>query len=195
MTAGGPGDRPLTGVTVVVTRPIDQADALADLLAGAGALPIVMPLIELVDVASADEVAAAIGPLGADDWVVVASAHAASRVRGALTSSPARVAAVGATTARSLPRTDLVAEQQSAEGLVAVFPTAGGAGGAGGAGPAGRAPMARPPWSRGCRRVAGRSPGSTPTGRGRSARPPPSNSRSCELTRWCSPAERRPNPG
>ena len=138
MTAGGPGDRPLTGVTVVVTRPIDQADALADLLAGAGALPIVMPLIELVDVASADEVAAAIGPLGADDWVVVASAHAASRVRGALTSSPARVAAVGATTARSLPRTDLVAEQQNAEGLVAVFPIAGDAGDVGGAGRAGR---------------------------------------------------------
>ena len=126
MTAGAPGDRPLTGVTVVVTRPIDQADALADLLAGAGALPIVMPLIELVDVASADEVAAAIGPLGADDWVVVASAHAASRVRGALTSSPARVAAVGATTARSLPRTDLVAEQRLSQPTTTVARPDGG---------------------------------------------------------------------
>ena len=47
-------------------------------------------------------------PLGADDWVVVASVHAARRVAVALAASPARVAAVGATTAAALPRVDLV---------------------------------------------------------------------------------------
>ncbi|MFN8024208.1 MAG: uroporphyrinogen-III synthase [Acidimicrobiales bacterium] len=122
-------DGPLAGVTVVVTRPIEQADALADLLVAQGATPVVMPLIELVDVASPDQVRAAVAGLGADDWVVVASAHAASRVRDVLTGSPARVAAVGATTARSLPRTDLVAERQSAEGLVEVFAPAPASGG------------------------------------------------------------------
>ena len=115
---------PLAGVTVVVTRPVDQADTLAELLAARGARPVVVPLIELADVATGAEVTAALAPLTGDDWVVVASAHAASRVRDALAGCPARVAAVGATTARSLPRTDLVAERQSAEGLVAVFPAA-----------------------------------------------------------------------
>ena len=42
-------DRPLAGRAVVVTRPVEQAAVLADLLAARGALPIVMPLIELVD--------------------------------------------------------------------------------------------------------------------------------------------------
>lgn len=128
--AVGPVDpaspRPLEGVTVVITRPVDQAQVLADLLHARGARTVVMPLIELVDVAPADEVAAAVAELTPDDWVVVASAHAATRVRAALAACPAQVAAVGATTATALPRTDLVAERQSAEGLVAVFPPGSG---------------------------------------------------------------------
>lgn len=120
------GERPLEGVTVVITRPIDQAGVLADLLAARGAVPVVMPLIELVDVASRDEVREAVAGLGPEDWVVVASAHAATRVRDALVAGRARVAAVGATTATALPRTDLVAQRQSAEGLVAVFPAGTG---------------------------------------------------------------------
>ncbi|CAB4570893.1 MAG: hypothetical protein F2534_12220 [Actinobacteria bacterium] len=117
-------DRPLEGHTVVITRPREQAQVLADLLSERGAIPVVMPLIELVDVATPDTIHAALDPLGEDDWVVVASAHAASRVAGPLATCAAKVAAVGSTTARSLPRTDLVAERQSAEGLVAVFPAA-----------------------------------------------------------------------
>ncbi len=125
--ATGPdGDRPLAGVTVVITRPVDQAGVLADLLAARGAHPLVVPLIELVDVAAPEVVAAAVSGLGPDDWVVVASAHAATRVRPALAATRARVAAVGATTATALPRVDLVAERQSAEGLVAVFPAGTG---------------------------------------------------------------------
>lgn len=115
-------DRPLAGRAVVITRPVEQAAVLADLLAARGALPIVMPLIELIDLAPPDEVASALAELGSDDWVVVASAHAATRVLAALDGCRAQVAAVGSTTARSLGRTDLVAERQSAEGLVAVFP-------------------------------------------------------------------------
>jgi uroporphyrinogen-III synthase len=126
--------RPLDGVTVVITRPVEQAHVLADLLHERGATTVVMPLIELVDVAPPDEIDAALAELGDDDWVVVASAHAASRVRGALEGAldpgsvpcAAKVAAVGTTTAASLPRTDLVAERQSAEGLVAIFPEGSG---------------------------------------------------------------------
>jgi uroporphyrinogen-III synthase len=122
----GTHDRPLEGRAVVITRPIDQAGVLAELLAARGAVPVVMPLIELVDVASAIEVTAALSRLAADDWVVVASAHAGSRVAPALAGCPARVAAVGSTTGVALPRVDLLAERQSAEGLVAVFPSGTG---------------------------------------------------------------------
>lgn len=122
----GPGRGPLHGLTVVVTRPVEQADALADLLRAAGATTIVMPLIDLVDVAADAQIDAAIGPLTATDWLVVASAHAARRVSPWLAGSPAQVAAVGSTTAAALPRTDLVASQQSASGLVAMFPAGTG---------------------------------------------------------------------
>ncbi len=118
--------RPLEGRTVVITRPIEQADVLAEMLAAHGAVPVVMPLIELVDVATVVEVIAALAPLDADDWVVVASAHAASRVSGVLADCPARVAVVGSTTGRALPQAALVAERQSAEGLVDVFPRGDG---------------------------------------------------------------------
>ncbi len=113
---------PLAGRTVVITRPRPQADDLARLVQAEGGLPLVMPLIELVDVATDAEVQAALAPLGRDDWVVATSVRAAERVAPALAGCPAKVAAVGATTARSLPRVDLVATEQSAAGLVAVFP-------------------------------------------------------------------------
>jgi uroporphyrinogen-III synthase len=126
-----PVSGPLAGRTVVVTRPVEGASELAELLEAAGAATVVMPLIEIVDVATADEVAAAIDRLVDGDWVVVASAHAARRVVGPLarrSAEPDRaglhVAAVGATTAAALGRTDLVAERQSADGLLAVFPAA-----------------------------------------------------------------------
>lgn len=122
----GPDDRPLAGLTVVITRPVDQAPALAALLEQVGAHPFVMPLIDLVDVATDDEVRRVLADLGAGDWVVATSARAARSVAAALAGCPARVAAVGATTAAALPRADLMAEQQSAEGLVAVFPPGDG---------------------------------------------------------------------
>ncbi len=127
---GGRSNRPLEGRTVVITRPIAQAGVLAEMLTDCGAVPVVMPLIELVDVATAAEVQVALVSLTADDWVVLASAHAASRVVDALHGCPARVAAVGSTTARTLRSADLVvdlvADVQSAEGLVKVFPRGGG---------------------------------------------------------------------
>lgn len=124
-----PDELGLAGLTVVVVRPLEQAGPLVGLLEAQGARTLVMPLTEVVDQASADEIAAAIAPLTADDWVIVASAHAARRLAGALATSSARVAAVGATTAASLPRVDLVPQGQSAAGLMEVFPAAPATGG------------------------------------------------------------------
>ncbi|CAN5569967.1 hypothetical protein BH10ACT3_BH10ACT3_20220 [soil metagenome] len=114
----------LAGWTVVVTRPLEQAGPLVELLQAAGAQALVMPLIEVVDAATADEIRAAVAPLGPNDWLVVASAQAARRLTEVLAGSPARVAAVGTATAAALPRVDLVPPVQSAAGLVAAFPTA-----------------------------------------------------------------------
>lgn len=118
---------PLAGRTVVVTRPVEGASELAELFEAAGARTVVMPLIEIVDVAAPAAVAAELDRLGAGDWLVVASAHAARRVTGLPgggLQAGVRIAAVGATTAAALPRADLVAERQSAEGLLEVFPSA-----------------------------------------------------------------------
>jgi uroporphyrinogen-III synthase len=115
---------------IVVTRPAGQAAVLADLLDAHGARTLVMPLIELVDVAGEESIAESLARLGPDDWVVVASAHAADRLADVLGSCRARIAAVGATTAAALTRRGrepaLVAERQSADGLVEVFPAGQG---------------------------------------------------------------------
>lgn len=114
----------LAGLTVVVARPLAQAGPLVSLLQARGARTIVMPLIEVFDHASPDQIAAAIAPLTADDWVIVASVHAAERVSSPLAESPAKIAAIGMTTAGSLPRVHLVPPVQSAAGLLQMFPAA-----------------------------------------------------------------------
>ncbi|MGE0140820.1 MAG: uroporphyrinogen-III synthase [Ilumatobacteraceae bacterium] len=117
-------DRGLAGLTVVVTRPAEQAGALVRLLEEQGARAVVMPLIELVDVAPADEIEAVVTGLGDTDWLVATSSRAARRVADAARRSPCRIAAVGRTTAAELPRVDLVPTDQSAVGLLGVFPAA-----------------------------------------------------------------------
>jgi len=81
---------------------------------------LVVPLIEIVD-ASPAALAPAMEGLGVHDWIVVASPNGAARVAPLLDGVSARVAAVGATTAATLGRVDLVPPQQSAEGLLQVF--------------------------------------------------------------------------
>ncbi|MBI5090658.1 MAG: uroporphyrinogen-III synthase [Actinobacteria bacterium] len=114
----------LDGLTVVVTRPADQAAALVRLLEERGAVPVVMPLIEVVDVASPAEIESAVAALTGSDWLVVTSLQAARRVAEAARRSACRIAAVGRTTAAQLPRVDLVPTDQSAAGLLGVFPPA-----------------------------------------------------------------------
>jgi len=117
------GDGPLRGVRVAVTRPVDQAQALVALLEATGADVVVVPLIEIVDV-DGGELAGAVADLGPHDWIVVASPNGANRVAPLLPGVTARRAAVGATTAATLGRVDLVPARQSAEGLLDEFPMA-----------------------------------------------------------------------
>ena len=131
-TGGGPGRHdptPLAHRRVVVVRADDGTSRLADQLTAAGAEVVVVPLVELVDVADPASIAAAIGALVDGDWVVVSSPRGAVRVAPALAAAAqVRVAAVGAATAAELPRVDLVPTRQSAAGLVAEFPPCTGPG-------------------------------------------------------------------
>jgi len=122
--------RPLAGLTVVVTRARAQAAALVSLLADAGAEILALPVIAVVDppdggVALRTEAARA----DTYDWVVLTSANAVERFIGLLRDGRAlgraRLAVIGAATARALSAyhlvADLVPEDESAAGLVAAM--------------------------------------------------------------------------
>ncbi len=105
--AAAPG--PLTGRTVVVTRPANQADALAETLALAGADVVRAPVIAIA--AEPFDVTAVIGPLGsgAFDWVAFTSQNGVTGFLAGLAGAnqadaprSVRLAAVGASTATAL---------------------------------------------------------------------------------------------
>lgn len=128
------GGGALTGRTVVVTRALRQAPALADQLSAVGAEVVVVPVIEVVDpsdggVALRDTVAS----LRAGDWLVVTSPNGAERVLAAAAAAGVGLAGGGASVATVGPGTsdvldaagvavDLVPERFVAEGLLEVFP-------------------------------------------------------------------------
>jgi uroporphyrinogen-III synthase len=114
---------PLAGRTIVITRSSEQSVELAELVASFDAVPVVVPLIEIIDDPRGMAELTALD-LAHLDWVVVTSPNGAQRVSSRLPPGAAKpqLAAVGATTAATLPRCELVAETQSAAGLLEVFP-------------------------------------------------------------------------
>jgi uroporphyrinogen-III synthase len=113
----------LTGRTIVITRAADQAEATTELVTSFGAIPIVVPLIKIVDEPTGMVQLAAL-ELDNVDWVVVTSPNGAQRLALRLDPEADRplLAAVGSTTAEALPHCDLAADAQSALGLLDVFP-------------------------------------------------------------------------
>ena len=119
----------LAGRTVVVTRAAEQADALAGILRERGALPVVVPLVEVVPVPAGRDALAVLTP--ADfQWLVVSSPNAAQAYLAVHSACPAHVAAVGRATADVFQASgltvDLVPAHQRATGLVAEFPAGPG---------------------------------------------------------------------
>jgi uroporphyrinogen-III synthase len=105
---------------VLITRPRDQAQPLADALTAQGFDIVIEPLIaveplsdEPIDVAGYD-------------CVIVTSPNGARELARRMTAVPVRIAAIGPGTASALTelglRADLVAEVHSQEGLVDAFP-------------------------------------------------------------------------
>ena len=119
----------LHGRRVVVTRSSTQAGSLAGLLEAAGAVPVVVPLIEQEVESVEAERLAALHP-HEFDWLVVTSPNGAQAYLAAHTVGPQGVAAVGATTAAALAEggvtATLVPHRQSAAGLLAEFDTGSG---------------------------------------------------------------------
>jgi uroporphyrinogen III methyltransferase / synthase len=130
VSAHGAADAPLAGRSVVVTRPADQAAALAAPLESLGADVLLMPVIEIVaplDWAPADD---AIERLDSYDWIVLTSVNGVDafderlRLHGLRIGdlSCSRVAAVGSATAARLRSSGvepaIVPDRFRAEGLV-----------------------------------------------------------------------------
>ena len=114
------GRRPLFGWRVLVTRAAAQAERFARAIAERGGEPLVVPLVGIAPPGPADLAAvhAAMGELGAYDWVVFTSANAVERfgqelaARGldARALGRAKLACVGQATAAALARAGLRAD-------------------------------------------------------------------------------------
>lgn len=121
--------RPLLGQTVLVTRPADQADSLAQPLRHLGAQVLIQPVIEIAPLEDWSEVDRTIESLGDFDYVVFCSHNGVQSFLGRVFDtgkdlrqlSGSKIAVVGEKTALSLAqyhiRADIVPENFRAESL------------------------------------------------------------------------------
>jgi uroporphyrinogen-III synthase len=118
----------LSGKRVLVTRSAEQAGELADLIRGAGGVPVLFPTIRLVPPDDTGPLDREIGRLASFDWVLFSSANAARFFREradrlGLSTWPAgpRAASVGPGTTRALEAlgvpVHLAAKTHTGEGL------------------------------------------------------------------------------
>jgi uroporphyrinogen III methyltransferase/synthase len=126
--------RPLSGRTVLITRPAGQGEELSALVAAHGGSSVHLPVIRIGPPDSWAPLDAAIDAADSFDWIVFASANGvrsfAERLRIAGRDvrhlGTARVAAIGPATAREAAAllgipSDLVPDDQRSEGIVAAL--------------------------------------------------------------------------
>ncbi|MEQ1873590.1 MAG: uroporphyrinogen-III synthase [Ilumatobacteraceae bacterium] len=120
----------LNGRRVVVTRALEQADELATLLQQFGAVPVVIPLIEIATEPAGAANLASVN-MADFDWLIITSPNGAAHVVDAHAgrAGATQVAAVGKSTADVLRaggiKVALVPAVQSAAGLLAEFSEVG----------------------------------------------------------------------
>lgn len=136
------GERPLTGKTVVVTRPAEQADELARPLENLGAEVLLVPTIRIVPVPLDDEIRAVVERLKEYRLVVFTSVNGVAEFLGRMSDCGRQPAALaGATVAAIGPRTaaalaargvnaGVVPEEFVAEGLLKALEATGAGRGA-----------------------------------------------------------------
>ncbi len=126
---------PLSGTTVVVTRPRGDADDLANALRAAGARVVPFPVVDIADPEDGGAaLEAAAGNLARYHWVAFTSANAVRRLLALVPDvralSGVRLASVGPATSAALAAhhlaPDLVAHRSSAAGLGEAFPVSAG---------------------------------------------------------------------
>ena len=69
-------NKPLTGIGIAITRPIDQAKKLSALIEQAGGTPILFPLIEITPLNDYSQFEAVIQPITDYDWAIFISSNA-----------------------------------------------------------------------------------------------------------------------
>lgn len=133
--------RPLAGRTIVNTRATHQADELDRLLCAAGGQPVAYPCIAITPPADTGDLDAALHALGtgAFDWLIVTSVNTVSAIASrlgalglSLANAPAKIAAVGPSTADAARETlqrsvAFVPDTHTAEALAQSLPIAAGA--------------------------------------------------------------------
>ncbi len=126
---------PLSGTTIVVTRPREDADDLANALRAAGAQVVGFPVVDIVDPEDGGAaLEAAARNLARYRWVAFTSANAVRRLLALVPDVRAlagvQLASVGPATAAALEAhhlvPDLVAHRSSAAGLGEAFPAPAG---------------------------------------------------------------------
>lgn len=128
--------QPLAGLTVLVTRTREQAEALVSPLEALGAEVVAFPVIEVVDPDDPEPLRTAPDRIAGYDWLVLTSTNGVDRFLAVVPAElleGVRVAAVGSATAGALRRhgiePDIVPRDYRAEGLLESFRTAGVGGG------------------------------------------------------------------
>ncbi len=122
--------RPLVGKRIAITRPPEQAAALAERLEALGARTVPLATIAIAPIEDPTALDAAIARLASYDWLVFTSVNGVAAFAGRLAASGrdwdarglARVAAIGPATARALEehgvRVDLTPDEYVAEGIL-----------------------------------------------------------------------------
>ncbi len=127
----------LAGRRVLVTRPREQAAELSDALSALGAEVLIAPLIRIGPPSDPEPLRRAASDIGSFDWIVLTSSNAARALSDAVSAShgnrslprTVRFCVIGPATAAQLRKlgldADLVAEESTAEGVVAALTGAG----------------------------------------------------------------------
>jgi uroporphyrinogen-III synthase len=102
-------EKPLNGIGIAITRPVNQANKLVELIIGVGGTPILFPLIEITPLEDYSQFEAVISEIADYDWAIFISSNAVQNGMPPLLKQgvPPKLqfAAIGPTTANAI--TDL----------------------------------------------------------------------------------------
>ena len=105
-TGHSPTEKPLTGIGIAITRPIDQAKKLSALISQFGGTPISFPLIEIAALNDYSQFESVISTINQYDWAIFISSNAVQNGMPRLLKNgiptPLQFAAIGPVTAAEL---------------------------------------------------------------------------------------------